>query len=412
MSKHTINVSLIIIQSLSFFLHCSAQIVSVPFRVGNKFGVSDLNGKMVIAPEFDWIAISNPEKKVLTAYKIENSEVLSSLIYHSKILLRDQKYSEYYLNNGLFQAIAYKIVNKQARHIGDRFIQSTDLFSIDGKKVLQGEFTNINVLHAIDPEEKLDEVLITTTSFDKTSALSIYSKTAKKIVKTIFSKASQLRMTDNSDLNYKNKSITFVLMDQNGSGRQLLIKNNGSALQVLYDKPAQLVKRQEEKDFDSFPIEAVPTHKFDINASSRKDSVSRFIQSFSVKGDYYFSAKRIEQLVNEEAQLNNDLLIVRDSKKGLRNSESGKFTVPLVYDDIIKGDFVGSGGFITKLSNKYGLCYYWKNKFVINKPVFDKIPLAITSFFDDGAPLVKLYDEDGRFFCYANHLGKRYYSAN
>jgi hypothetical protein len=131
--KALVFIVLLIAQTYTF-----SQTVYVPYRVGNKFGIADENGKMIIKPQFD---ILEPHWKLnhcFYGFTKTDSNVLSSVIYNNKIIISKQKYDYYYVYHSLILAYEYLIVNKKVLMDGDNVKQRNHLYNSDGVKVLNG----------------------------------------------------------------------------------------------------------------------------------------------------------------------------------------------------------------------------------------------------------------------------------
>lgn len=106
-------------------------------------------------------------------------------------------------------------------------------------------------------------------------------------------------------------------------------------------------------------------------------------------------------------------IVLSGGKKGMKIKTIDTFGVQPKYDDIFLGEFPGrNGGYILKTGDKYGLYIYRYPDNITIEPVFDKRPLLLAlDYFGANAALIKLYDEKGDFFCYANGDGKLFYTA-
>jgi hypothetical protein len=404
----SVYIHLIIFQFGAYAQSTPAQI-PIPFRVGDKFGVINSTGNFLIKPQFDWITIADFNQKVLIGYNSKNSIVLSSLIYQNKILLFNQYYKDYYLRNGLFTAVQFRITDEKNPEFSKRFIEREDLFTTDGKKLIEGNFNEIAILNGIDEEGLLDQTLVATTDTAKRESLFIYDRKLKKISERYVTNSNYLKVTNNSEYNYKNKSYTIVFKDTQGIGHQLQIVNNGKSLKLASNKVVAIAPER-PRQYDDGPSIEMPDHSksFKSDSNGVKDNMAQVINTYAIKSRYYYFPKQIEQLQNSISLLNGAVLVIRNEKKGLKDSNTGAMIIPPVYDDILKGEFEGSGGYILRSGKTYKAVYY-DIKPIIIPTIFDKVPFVIVDYFGKGHPLIKLYDENGRFFCYADAVGKLYY---
>ncbi|OOQ58535.1 hypothetical protein [Mucilaginibacter pedocola] len=362
---------------------------------------------MIIKPQFDWVTVSNLKQKVLVGYNLKGGTVLSSLIYQNKILLSNLPYSEYFYTNGLFVAVKYSITDPTNSNFNDRFVQRDDLFTVDGRKLIDGNFNDITPLDGIE-EESLRQTLVSTTDSAYRQSLFLYDKVLKKIVKTYFANSKYVEFTNNASVYYKNRSYTFVFLDEKGIGHQLVIKNDGKALQVVVNKPVNVPPPPPRQHYFDQAFD-FPESVFDNKLTPPTETGSKLIKSYERRGAYYYKPKAKEQLKNGSQLLGSTALVFKDGKIGLE--DNGILRIPAVYDDILHGDFEGdSGGYVLRQGNKYQLYYYSNGKPMVLPTIFDKIPLLISGYFAADAPLIKLYEDNGEFFCFANSTGKLYYS--
>jgi hypothetical protein len=412
MKKYSILCILILSTLMLELWGCSRSMppaIPVPFRVSNKFGVSDTKGQLLIEPQFDWITISDRQLQVLTGYTQKNNVVLSSLIYGNKILLRDQPYKSYYLTNDLFTAVEFRVTDATNRRFNDRFVTRFGLYTIKGEQLIKGTYSDIQVLNGIG-EDSLKQALVATTDTTGNHALLVYDRGSREISGSYVKNSRYMRITNNSAYDYKNKAYTIVYKDENGNGRQMVVWNNGEHLKLASDKPFKLdpslQRSNDQRPWADFP----DTRAFNDTPYTFRDTTSTVGKTYRVTGQYYYLPDRPEQLVNSIELLPDNMLVTRNGKRGLKSSRNGVMTIPIIYDEVIRADFNGSAGYILRSGNRYQV-YYYNKKFTILPTFFDKIPMAITGYLPNGLPLIKLYNANGKFFCYADSSGKPYYCA-
>ena len=104
-------------------------------------------------------------------------------------------------------------------------------------------------------------------------------------------------------------------------------------------------------------------------------------------------------------------MVSKNNKQGLFTVYNKTYVIPVTYDEIIFADFEGrNGGYILRNEDKYGLFFYSHNDNRTIAPIFNKIPLLENfNYFGEKKPLIKLFDEDGKLFCYADETGKLFY---
>jgi hypothetical protein len=121
-------------------------------------------------------------------------------------------------------------------------------------------------------------------------------------------------------------------------------------------------------------------------------------------------AEKIE-IRNRKLNPDYSYLLVQDNKKGLFDVKVREFKIPQAYDEIFESSFSGIECYVLKNANTYGLYVNKYSSSFIVKEVFDKIPLIENlNYFGENNPLIKLYDKNNTFFCFADKTGKLFYS--
>lgn len=396
-----------------------SQPLTIPYRIGDKFGIADLNGRMLIPPQYSWVDIEDTEEQpFLVAFKAQDTgKPRSSLIDRNKVLLRDQPYVSYYRYGQLLKACAYDERQLAGRRPKERFTETDALYTSDGKPVLTGPYRDIFVYTEIDPADKMSEVLVNATDHAGRNSLRIYDKRLKKITRILYDNADLVRVVWNmEEVNPRDSSIQFFYRDVYGKGHRLHIGKGGRKLKVMEDEAADVRQKTErDRGFGSDAVE-MPPDAYAQPASIPKESISLDIRSVSIKRSYYYLPPTIEELkiVKERLSQREAYLVMKGEKVGLQVPGQDTLLIPARYDEIMKADFPGrTGGYILRNGNKYGLFIYsWPQRSII-EPVYDYIPLLLTiNYSGKGATLIKLYDSStGRFVCYADGKGKAYYKA-
>jgi hypothetical protein len=407
----------ILLTALLFIIYnVSAQSVSVPYRIGDKFGVADSKGKMIIPAEYDIVEPQDyNDTKYFIAYKLNGLLPLSSLIYNNKVILADKAYKHYYINNGLINAIQY--VNKRSRDRSHTEIEH--LYDLKGKLLLQGDYSSIAIRDDIDEKKSINEILIYATDVKGGEFLYLYDKKLKKITRTFIDNAKSLDLNFNFDTNYRDRSITHIYLDNKGAGRKLILKLENSKIIVALDEPVnfraekQRIEDEERNWLGSPAVEMPYDKKPDIPVNSDEEKIILKAREIKEKRGFYYLPKKIEEIVIENKILKKDeiYIVSKNNKQGLYSVYTKSFVIPVMYDEILWGEFPGHyGGNILRNGSKYGMIIYAHKDNKIIEPIFDKIPLLVDrDYFGEKAGLIKLYDEAGKLFCYADEKGKLFY---
>lgn len=392
---------------------------SVPFRVGNKFGVSDLKGKMLIPAEYD---IVEPEKygdyRYLTAYTLNGGKVLSTLIYKNKIILKNQAYASYYFSNGLIKASEYTVLRRSEYHSDKNFRETVHLYDLKGNRVLPLDYKSIAIIDEMQEDKKLDVVLLYTMDVDANNSIYLYDKKLKKITKTFIDHARSLEMNFNWDDNYTDRSITTIYLDKNGAGKKMTLGLKDKSIAILSEESInyRAVKQQQQDRYGFGDVNAIPEGPGLPPApaiNSSEEEIITTARKIAQKRGFYYLPKQIEELKISQEKLNKNeqYIISKQGKQGLFIVYNKALIVPVAYDEIIFADFEGrNGGYILRNGDRYGAFLYDHPKHKIVAPVFEQMPLLVDyNYFGEKAPLFKLYDKEGKLFCYANEHGKLFY---
>lgn len=411
----------IVLFFLVFAFHATlfGQTISVPYRVGNKFGISDQNGKILIPAQFDVVEIESYKEVYFQGFIFQENAVHSSFIYKNKIVLGNQKYNNYYLTDDLIIATKYKSGRLSSYHPeGEAYYTEYEhLYTKEGKIIISEDVLSIYV-NSVDEEKKLNQVLISTTDKNKKYSLFLYDKKLKKITKTFFDKSDYLKVKYNNEYDYTDKSIVYTFKDAAGKGKQIKIDVVKDAIKLISTEDFDLNPKRSNnreigddyfRDGDLVMVEPGFEVKKQISRLAILD-----IKKIEIKSDFYYLPKKVEEIRSISDKLSPDYcyILEKDGKKGMYFVQKNALLIPQEYDEIYKVDMPGHyGGFLLKKNNKFGFYISEMTENYFIEPVFDKIPLIEKQdYFGKKQPLIKLFDENNKFFCYADKSGKLYYS--
>jgi hypothetical protein len=411
--KALVFIVLLIAQTYTF-----SQTVYVPYRVGNKFGIADENGKMIIKPQFD---ILEPHWKLnhcFYGFTKTDSNVLSSVIYNNKIIISKQKYDYYYVYHSLILAYEYLIVNKKVLMDGDNVKQRNHLYNSDGVKVLNGNFKTINIYSELDRDGLMNEVIFFTEDVNNKYAVHVYDRKLKKITRTYFNKSNYLEVDHHQSYDYRDTSVTFIYRDVAGKGRKIKLTKKGKAFVKVLDKAVVISDTESEYDerVDMAEVAGDYAERERPKPSISEDSIVLKARKVIIKSSPTYKPKEVEEIyfTQETFNINDKYIAVVNRKVGLKDSRADTFIVKPKYSEIMAGEIHPQhGGYIMRTGDRYGLYIYNYPNNIIIEPIFDKIALMENvDYFKKDAPLLKLYDQNGKLFCYANQYGKLFYKEN
>lgn len=394
------------------FITTFSQYNSVPFRVGNLFGISDAKGKIILKPQFDIIEVSSYDILYFTGFNLNGNKITSSLIYNNKIILNNKDYNSYYCENELFQATKY-IVNARVSNFSDDKVKNlVHLYDKSGKAIIAEDCNFIGILENSDEKKISNEVLIYYQTTNEKNSLFLYNKKLKKITNYYFQNSNFLEIDTNSSNDYRDKSITFTYVDQNNKGKKLTVLQESKGVKKIKEIDFE-IKKNNEYERDYFNDVAVPEGDYYKKKPivTSNDSIIDVMGKVEIAREFYYDPKKIEQIkvVPQKLSLDWSHIIKKNDKVGLRLTKDNKIIIPIAYDEILSTELSGLNScYLVKQNNKYGAqiyAYNEKNRFEI-APIFkDKFLIADLDYFGNKNPLLKIYDENGLFYCYAKKDG-------
>lgn len=406
---------------LFYFLICTihAQQISVPFRVGDKFGLANREGKMILNPQFD---ILEPDsfkaKNCFVGFNFADGKITSTYILENKILLKNQVFDSYYNYGYLILAYDY-LVDERHQNVSIDFEvpQDVQLFTKKGNPLFKEKMNDISLIDDMhDPAflEKSNHVLIFAIKKNKTFDLHLFDKKQDKIVQTFIKNATSLDINFSSNGNDDDYSATYIIRDENGEVRKIKIQSQKGIISKVADEAfvAPPKKREGDNYYDNV---MVPNEGYERMPKSLPEGQSKIhkIQKISIKSGFYFLPKKKQTIYfsTQNIKQDGDYLISENGKVGFFSKGYNKLMVPVLYDEIYFADFEGrNGGYVLRNDKKFGLYIYDHPSNKTIEPVFDQTPLLLNyDYFAKKDPLIALYDENGTFFCYANQDGFLYY---
>lgn len=169
----------------------SAQDIAIPYRDGEKWGMCNQDGKILIEPKYDILKFNEDyaENQELFWPKIKNK---MGLIINGKVLF-DAIYTNIYEKNGNYVLVSEN--NNEKR---------TDIVNLDGKSILKKPIIEIINSNTIASGLTAFHVL----NNDFTESLFIYDNTNKRIVQWLYEDYHSLTiMKRQSDI----KSVVFIV---------------------------------------------------------------------------------------------------------------------------------------------------------------------------------------------------------
>jgi len=270
----------------------------------------------------------------------------------------------------------------------------------------------IGVFSEWDGIEKMEDLLIHTGDKNKKFSLYLFNKKSGKITKTYFADVEQIDMYRD----FRHSWIIYKTKDDKVKKITLSPKDKTIKSEVedcVIEKKNNSYDRDFYDDMVAVPMIGDPFRESPNNIKSTNGEIIETIRKVERKSDYYWKPKKIEEIRFETHKLDKSYryMVKENGKYGYKDNKKDTLLIPVKYDEILSGDAgsVFGRSFIMRNENKY-ILHFW-NKPITEQPVFDYLPLLEKSnFVKDGFHLIRLYDKDNKFFCYANQDGKLYYS--
>lgn len=273
-----------------FFLKISfAQDIRIPFRVGDKFGLSDQSGQLIVSAQFEAIApIGNNffETKNQTIDSVKNSQgkkILSKRISNGVIhqdieIIKNEPYSEFRMvGSGQFLIGSNK----------SRKLKSTMLYNLKGEKLLSksggniffNDYEHIGNLGKCNP----NLILISIVKGRKTT-IGVYNRKKEKITKWLIEEAVNYKRHKNP----AGKSLAFITYYDplpNEEYRYLAYNNETNDFEIIPllkgDEP-QYVRTLSFNEYDG--ITETPEEDIMVeDISSPKKNQNQYM--FTIKND-------------------------------------------------------------------------------------------------------------------------------
>ncbi len=157
-----------------------AQEQHIPIKVGNWFGISDLQKNIIIEPQYTLVQLEATKKKVyfIAKKKINDSTSLNSYILNGKILIADVENATFERIGSLLKAIVKTEPQKD---------KSITLYSENGKRINSKTYKLVHLLMKTDNQE-----LYYLEDSNQVIKLAIYDNKKQEFVQIIASNLSHI----------------------------------------------------------------------------------------------------------------------------------------------------------------------------------------------------------------------------
>ncbi len=383
--------------------------IFVPYKLGEKFGISDQYGNIVLTPKYDFIDLYYTPN-FFTAFNYgTNNSYKTSLILKDNVLIKDQNYFGYYYDNDVISAV----LRREGKGTGYYSFhpEGIDLYSMDGKRITKETYRFAGVIDDFDQDNILQYQLLQLIHLDGTYSFVVYDKKTTKIIKKIVDKAKDiLFMSEVIPYKYKEFAVRYINSKDEEQEVKIRLKEG-----IFVGEDRRTLKKKPKSKYDVYLDDEVEV-PFDSGNRIRrrpKEDKHLTLREVKIKNDYvgYRPPSLYFDTWNNYAP--HVKVIVEDGKKGVYNEKSEKYIHPVIYNDIFKAEFKGFhvGGSIFLKDGKYSIkmSTFRGEKYKIDG-VFDNFPFVLyPSYVTSDFHLVSLFDADGKFLYYANQDGLIYY---
>ncbi len=395
---------------------CWAQI-TVPYRVGDKFGLSDENGNMLIPATYDVIDVHAPGE--FTATKRSANGFKTTYITDNKIRLSDTDYNYFNLDSSFITAV--KLKNTRDFGADDSRNSVTDVYTLHGKKLFEQSFRFVNFIEDEKKAPLKDEILILTNDLNGKYSLLLLNKKTTKVTRTFFENAVDVD-TDYDRLP-SSFNVKYVLARETTLNQLTITFENGRIKTQNTETVSSSsgMGRSVSESYSSFSPPP-PPHAYaqeSIKSAPKKpeqknDKVVLEIRMVDLNKRYTEPyTNQTMTLVNHKLTPEYANLVKVDNKWGFFGNQTKNWILPPAYDEIIldEGKCVFCSTYIVREGEVYRIIEIENNKQKIFTGKFEKFPhFSKKDFGRKGFQLIQLFDQDGKFFAYANQDGKVYHS--
>jgi hypothetical protein len=371
MNKVLKSILSVLIIFLSFETHAQENVI--PIRVKDKFGLADINGKIVMKPQFDnmyplgdnYFGYSNNHivKDTIHWYdgRIEikdKNEPETGLIHNQQFLIKGQKYPIYVI-------MTYLILGGNS----NSYIEHAMLFNFEGEPLFKKDIATFEYWNPYHIESKDIESIILIKYEDKTFDVSAINLGEGKVKYQILENVKRLKITEGS---FQTSILSVEYLDSNNNFNEKFIQlNNGKY--VLLDQPVDAAKNEyDNSDYDiSLDVDVEAEEAPDYSSLSNNRSVANSPAKTS-QTKPVVSKPNIFSITNNKLTINGNLYLneLKDTFELIDKTKPQK--VPVIYTakngnmGLLMSDNERSPAIYSHLQyieNQYGITIYDKRYF-------------------------------------------------
>lgn len=394
-SKNIFTVIITFIICLCATITAVAQDFYIPYRQGSLFGLVNQENKIKLKAKYNVLDVLDASGTWFAGYYHNGNKQRADIINNNKVIIKNSDFNQFILRKDYI--LAYKDGDDNNHQ---------NIYSFKGKKILPGDKKAINAIPNHNRNTKKTQYLFWVHESDGTISTYIYNPEIEKITQTLFER--KLVIEGNwYELDY-DINVEFILKESENKGTKIIISRNTDNFSITSSSDIEITPRQEATDypFGGYGVPEPAHSDYHTNTNKNDAFVPKKITIASPKPHQKTKSDSIEyQTFRQENHLTK--IFKEGNFQGIKNKSNELILIPAVYDEII---FLDSSQFtcILKKDNKYGFAYYLeKDKQAVVEPVFDLLPFPIIkSYGNDKMILIRLFDKEGKFYCYANEKGE------
>jgi hypothetical protein len=289
--------------------------------------------------------------------------------------------------------------------------EEIDLYTKKGKRITSESYIHASTFEEFEEEDTISQVILYLMHRDKTYSLILYDKKAEIIITTFVNKAYDIEF-QHLEMLRDTKELHVKYVDMQQKGHELKIGIQEKSFVKTFEATYNI---QHQKDDFSIDDHVVAVPDWDSEKQPKPTFTESEISSkkLEIRKDYQTYQPSKLLFLSHKLDPKYQKLIFEKDKKGLMDTYENKVILPAIYDDFYSADFKGihASGFVFKQDGKYRLkVYNFSGKESPVTGAFEQVPMI--TFYEYGRKdfhLISLFDENGKFICYANQDGKVYY---
>ncbi|RKT00808.1 WG repeat-containing protein [Chryseobacterium defluvii] len=398
-----------------FFFTCILYFcqITVPYRTGNKYGISDESGKIIIPANYDIIDVLMYPGEFTATKQLSGNVFKTTYIVKNKPVLQDTDYNYFGMDSGFIIATRIKDLQQYYMSNGSPSYSSTDVYSLSGQKVFEQSFRYVNF---IEDEKKplTNEILVLANDQKAKNSLYLLNTKTLKVSKTFFEGADEVKT------HYEKFPAVFSIdyYETDLSGKRLILNfENGKLAKQTTENIQSLDPYSSQSRSSSGSYDVMPTYDMEgIKQPPVKiaDHVIAEMKDISNSKKYTQPYNIPVLSVNSKKLLTEYFALIKENGKiGYMDTRKKQWIIPAEYDEIMTSHSTcgNCDVFVVKKGGIYKILETGPdNKLTPFKGDYPMIPVLVKrNYGKDGFHLVELYDKDGNLFCYANQDGVMYY---